>query len=110
MVDILLFAMVIASAVSLVVVSPRQAKQETLRALRDYNEMLSLHACGGTRTQRKRTSRQNEHRGFVHEVLDQPHWSLFIGGRMSDAKTMKVSTLQAPSTTLNLFSSSWSDG
>jgi hypothetical protein len=47
MVDILLFAMVIASAVSLVVVSPRQAKQETLRALRDYNEMISLHACRG---------------------------------------------------------------
>jgi hypothetical protein len=53
MVDILLFAMVIASAVSLVVVSPRQAKQETLRALRDYNEMLSLHACGGDEDSKK---------------------------------------------------------
>jgi hypothetical protein len=37
-VDILLFAMVIASAVSLVVVSPGQAKQETLRALRDEGD------------------------------------------------------------------------
>ena len=46
MVDILLFAMVIASAVSLVVVSPRKAKQETLRALRDYDDMLPLHADG----------------------------------------------------------------
>ncbi len=46
MVDILLFAMVIASAVSLVVVGPRQAKQETLRALRDYDKILPLHASG----------------------------------------------------------------
>jgi hypothetical protein len=46
MVDIVLFAMAIASAVSLVVVSPRRAKQETLRALRDYDDPLSLHACG----------------------------------------------------------------
>ena len=46
MVDIVLFAMAIASAVSLVVVSPRQAKQETLRALRDYDDTLSLHAYG----------------------------------------------------------------
>ena len=46
MVDILLFAMVIASAVSLVVVSPRQAQQETLRALRNYDDMLALHAYG----------------------------------------------------------------
>ena len=46
MVDILLFAMVIASAVSLVVVSPGQAKQGTLRALRDYDDVLPLHAHG----------------------------------------------------------------
>lgn len=44
MVDIVLFAMVIASAVSLVIVSPRKAQQETLRALRDYDDMLPLHA------------------------------------------------------------------
>ena len=46
MVDILLFAMVIASAVSLIVVSPGKANQETLRALRDYDDMLPLHAHG----------------------------------------------------------------
>jgi hypothetical protein len=38
MVDILLFAMVIASAVSLVVVSPRHEQQKTLRALREYDD------------------------------------------------------------------------
>ena len=53
MVDILLFAMVIASAVSLIVVGPRQANQETLRALRDYDEMLSLHASGGDEDSKK---------------------------------------------------------
>ena len=39
MVDILLFAMVIASGVSLVVVSPRHQQQKTLRALREYDDM-----------------------------------------------------------------------
>lgn len=53
MVDILLFAMVIASAVSLVVVSPRQAKQETLRAFRDYDDMLRLHAYGADEDPKK---------------------------------------------------------
>jgi hypothetical protein len=43
MVDILLFAMVIASAVSLVVVSPGKANQEALRALRNYDDLLPLH-------------------------------------------------------------------
>jgi hypothetical protein len=38
MVDILLFAMVIASAVSLVVVSPRREQQKTLRTLREYDD------------------------------------------------------------------------
>ena len=46
MVDVVLFAMVIASAVSLVVVSPRQAQQETLRAMRNYEDVLALPACG----------------------------------------------------------------
>jgi hypothetical protein len=44
MVDILLFAMAIASAISLVVVSPQKAKQETLRALRHYDDTLPVHA------------------------------------------------------------------
>jgi hypothetical protein len=57
MVDILLFGMVIASAVSLIVVSPRQANQETLRALRDYDEMLALHVYGADEDSRKRTNR-----------------------------------------------------
>jgi hypothetical protein len=52
-VDILLFAMVIASAVSLVVVSPRKEKQETLRALRDCDEMLPLHAYGADEESKK---------------------------------------------------------
>ena len=43
MVDIVLFAMVIASAVSLVVVSPRQAQQKTLRALKDSDGVV--HHC-----------------------------------------------------------------
>jgi hypothetical protein len=46
MVDIMLLAMVIASAVSLVVVSPRQAEQKTLRALRGYDNMEPMPACG----------------------------------------------------------------
>jgi hypothetical protein len=45
MVDIMLFAMVIASAVSLLVVSPRQA-QKTLRALTEYHDMEPTHAYG----------------------------------------------------------------
>jgi hypothetical protein len=46
MVDILLFAMVIASAASLVVVSPRQANQKTLRALKEYGDTEPMHAYG----------------------------------------------------------------
>jgi len=38
MVDIPLLAMVIASAVSLIVVSPRKARQEALRAWKEYDE------------------------------------------------------------------------
>jgi len=53
MVDIVLFAMVIASAVSLVVVSPRQANQETLRALRDDDDMLPLRAYGADEDSKK---------------------------------------------------------
>jgi hypothetical protein len=53
MVDILLFAMAIASAVSLVVVRPRQAQQETLRALRDYDDLLPLHAYGADEDSKK---------------------------------------------------------
>ena len=53
MVDILLFAMVIASAVSLVVVSPRKAKQETLRTLRDYDDMVPSHAYGSDEDSKK---------------------------------------------------------
>jgi hypothetical protein len=53
MVDILLFAMAIASAVSLVVVSPGPEKQETLRALRDYDDTLSLHAYGADEGSKK---------------------------------------------------------
>jgi hypothetical protein len=56
MVDVLLFAMVIASAVSLVVVSPRKAKQETQRALRDYDDMLPLHADGADGESKKTDS------------------------------------------------------
>ena len=44
MVDIPLLAMVIASAVSLIVVSPRKARQEALRALREYDEAKFVHA------------------------------------------------------------------
>ena len=44
MVDIPLLAMVIASAVSLIVVRPRQARQEALRTLREYDEVESVHA------------------------------------------------------------------
>jgi hypothetical protein len=53
MVDILLFAMVIASAVSLVDVSPPQAKQETLRALRESGGMIPLHACDPNEVSKK---------------------------------------------------------
>jgi hypothetical protein len=53
MVDILLFAMVIASAVSLVEVSPRQAQQETIRALREPDGTIPLHACGPNEASKK---------------------------------------------------------
>jgi hypothetical protein len=41
MVDVMIFAMVIASVVSLLVVSPRHAQREALRALRDDSEIES---------------------------------------------------------------------
>jgi hypothetical protein len=44
MVDIVLFAMVIASAVSLVVVRPGQPRQETLRALTEWDDTVPLNA------------------------------------------------------------------
>ena len=47
MIEVLLFAMVIASAVSLLVVSPRQAQQKTLRALREYDDTEIVRAYGG---------------------------------------------------------------
>jgi hypothetical protein len=47
MIEVLLFAMVIASAVSLLVVSPGQAQQRTLRALREYEGTETVRAYGG---------------------------------------------------------------
>lgn len=38
MVDVVIFAMCITSAISLLVVSPRHAQREALRALRDESE------------------------------------------------------------------------
>jgi len=50
-VDIVIFAMLIASAVSLVVISPRNAQREALRALRDDSDTeastLGLHQLVG---------------------------------------------------------------
>ena len=43
MVDIPLLAIVIASAVSLIVVSPGQARRRALRALREYDEAEFVH-------------------------------------------------------------------
>lgn len=42
MVDLVLLAMAIASALSLIVVSPREAQREALRSLREYAELESL--------------------------------------------------------------------
>ena len=39
--DVMIFAMSIASAVSLLVISPRRAQREALRALRDDSETES---------------------------------------------------------------------
>jgi hypothetical protein len=53
MVDIVLFAMVIASAASLLVVSPGQAQQKTLRTLREFNDIETMRADpveGSTKT------------------------------------------------------------
>jgi hypothetical protein len=47
MIEILLLAMVIASAVSLLVVSPGQAQQRTLRALREYDDAETVRAYVG---------------------------------------------------------------
>jgi hypothetical protein len=44
MVEIILFVKVIASATSLLVVSPRKAHRKTLRALRGYDDMEALPA------------------------------------------------------------------
>lgn len=44
MVDIVVLVMVIASAVSLVVVSPQQAQQPALRALKEYKGMEPTRA------------------------------------------------------------------
>jgi hypothetical protein len=41
MVDVVIFAMFIASAVSLLVISPRHAQRDALRALRDDSETES---------------------------------------------------------------------
>jgi hypothetical protein len=38
MADIIIFAIVIASAISLLIVSPHEARRKALRALRDYGE------------------------------------------------------------------------
>lgn len=40
----MLFVKVIASAISLLVVSPRKAHRKTLRALRGYDDMEAPHA------------------------------------------------------------------
>jgi hypothetical protein len=45
MADVTIFAMVIASAVSLLVVSPRRAQREALRALRDELGQCSASSC-----------------------------------------------------------------
>ena len=44
MVEIILFVKVIASAISLLVVSPRKAHRKTLGALRGYDDMEALPA------------------------------------------------------------------
>jgi hypothetical protein len=41
MVDVMIFAILVASAVSLLVISPRHAQREALRALRDDSETES---------------------------------------------------------------------
>jgi hypothetical protein len=44
MVELMLFVKVIASAISLLVVSPRKAHRKTLRALRGYDDMEAMLA------------------------------------------------------------------
>jgi hypothetical protein len=46
MADVMIFAIAIASAVSLLIVSPREAQRKALRALRAYGETEAL-AIGG---------------------------------------------------------------
>ena len=46
MADVVIFAMVIASAVSLLILSPQHAQREALRALRNYDEANSLTTDG----------------------------------------------------------------
>jgi hypothetical protein len=53
MVDILLFAMVIASTISLVIVSPRPAQQKALRALKSYDDPLSLRGSSAGEAARR---------------------------------------------------------
>jgi hypothetical protein len=42
MVDLMIFVIAIASAVSLLIVSPREAQRKTLRALRAYGDTEAL--------------------------------------------------------------------
>jgi hypothetical protein len=46
MADVVIFAIAIASAVSLLIVSPREAQRKALRALRAYGETEALPTCG----------------------------------------------------------------
>jgi hypothetical protein len=46
MVDAAIFAMVIASAISLLILGPGRAQREALRALRDYDEARYLRTDG----------------------------------------------------------------
>lgn len=48
MADAIIFAMVIASAISLLVLSPGRGQREALRALRDYDEPKCLTPDGSS--------------------------------------------------------------
>jgi hypothetical protein len=72
MVDIILLLMVVASAISLLVVSPRNLQKKAILALRDYEEMELLRAHGRGEDGQARAIPMNLSRSGSHPSTDWP--------------------------------------
>jgi hypothetical protein len=72
MVDIILLLMVVASAISLLVVSPRDLRKKTILALREYEEMELSRAHGRGEDGQARAIPMNLSRSGSHPSTDWP--------------------------------------